>query len=349
MSRSPNRDWCDFGRISLGFMLAMCASLAAMAPAHGQQAKDQDRPEICMEQLTAMLHSIDPYRENAPAKGKIAIFGSTSMDAMAHAWAQGFKRFHPQAEIMISAAGSEKTFDQLLQNPTGLGMLSRPVTDAELANLQSKGLKKPTAFIVAREALGVFVHPGNPVKTISGEQLRAVFTVANGGQAPTWKMLGATGEWAEQPIHVVSRTTESGTQKFLADFVFQSSQLREGVSSHSSNAEVLAAIGKDPLAIGICGLRSNHNSVQPLQLVSGANVIPSDDHAILCGQYPLTRPLTMLLDVGQTGEEALAAQEFVHYAMCRAAQAESIVVGFFPVDLPLLRAGLQKLGATQLK
>ena len=69
--------------------------------------------------------------------------------------------------------------------------------------LKKKGLKNPVAFEVAREALGVFVHPDNPVKTISGEQLRAVFTTANSSHPPTWGALGATGNWANKPVNVI--------------------------------------------------------------------------------------------------------------------------------------------------
>ncbi|MFN3191136.1 MAG: PstS family phosphate ABC transporter substrate-binding protein [Aureliella sp.] len=293
-----------------------------------------------------MLQSIDPYQPRVQVDGKVSVFGSTSMDAMAHGWSAGFKRFHRGAEIVVSAAGSEATFAELLKNPGGVGMLSRPVTEKELADLKKKGLKQPVAFTVAHEALGVFVHPDNPVKSISGKQLRAVFT---GNGEVTWGQLGATGEWASKPIHVISRGERSGTQKFLQDFVFAGSELRPGVSAHASNAEVIKAISGDSLAIGICGLRSNHKSVKPLQLMSGASVVPSDDHAILMGQYPLTRPLTMLLDVGQTSDDGIAAQEFVHYSLCQAGQAEAILVGFFPVDLPLLRAGLQKLGSANFR
>lgn len=228
-------------------------------------------------------------------------------------------------------------------------MLSRPVKEEELAMLKKKGLKQPVAFVVAREALGVFVHPSNPVESISGEQLRAVFTAAENSQKPTWKLLGASESLAAKPIHVVSRTERSGTQKFLQDFVFAGSKMREGVSAHVSNAEVIKAISGDPMAIGICGLRSNHKSVRPLQLTAGASVVPSDDHAILSGQYPLTRPLTMIVDVGQQSAEAKASQEFVRYGLCQAGQAQAIRVGFYPVDLPLLRASLQKLGRAELR
>lgn len=302
-----------------------------------------------LEQLTAMLQSIDPYHPDQEVRGMVNVYGSTSMDAMAHGWASGFKQFHQKAMVEINAAGSDETFEALVKNPSSVGMLSRPVRDEELAELKRRGLKEPAAFVVAREALGVFVHASNPVQTISGEQLRAVFTQEQAATRLTWSLLDAPPHFATQPLRVISRTPNSGTQRFLADFVFNASDLRDGVSEHVSNAEVLKAVSDDPLSIAICGLRSTGQSVKSLKLMAGATEVPSDDHAVLTGQYPLTRPMTIILDLGQTDAEAKASQEFVHYGMCQAGQAGAVLVGFFPVDLPLLRAGVQKLGTSHFR
>lgn len=338
-------------------LLAICVTGISPSSSRAQdsptappsQLSTKDAEQASVEQLTAMLQMIDPYRPVNAANGKITVFGSTSMDAMAHGWAKGFKQFHPQVEVEISGGGSEATFEQLLSSPDSIGMLSRPVTDEELAELKKRGLKEPAAIVVAREALGVFVNSNNPVTTISGEQLRTVFTVGIKPTGLRWDSMGAQGQWAKQPINVISRSENSGTQRFLADFVFCSCSLREGISSHVSNAQVLQAVSDDPLAIAICGLRSTGESVKTLQLTTGANIVPSDDHAVLSGQYPLTRPLTLVLDLGQEGSTAQAAREFVQYALCNSGQTEAIMVGFYPVDLPLLRAGQQRLGAALVR
>lgn len=314
--------------------------------AHGQEQPKHG----AVEQMMAMLHAIDPYLPNEKlSSGTVAVYGSTSMDAMAHGWISGFKKFHPQTEVIVSAAGSEATFEKLLENPSGVGMLSRPVREEELAELKKKGLKDPVSFVVAREALGVFVHSENPVQTITGEQLRTVFTVGIHPGPLTWEVMGAPADWADKPLKIIARTKTSGTQKFLADFVFCFCSLREGVSNHVSNAEVLKAVAEDPLSIAICGLRSKGKNVKALQLTADNQIVPSDDRSILAGQYPLTRPLTLVIDRGQRGVNAQAAQEFVHYALCRTGQSQAVIDGFYPVDLPLLRAGLQKLGASQIR
>jgi phosphate transport system substrate-binding protein len=330
-------------------LMATFFSVVFLSELQPSCAQHQNAERASVEQLSAMLQTIDPYRPNLVTAGNVLVFGSTSMDALAHGWTKGFHYFHKQAEVIVSAAGSGTTFERLAANPSGIGMLSRPVKDEELEKLRQLGLKQPTAFVVAREALGVFVHQSNPIQSISGDQLKRVFTCDRSERPPNWAILGAAGSLAKQSVHVISRTENSGTQRFLADFVFGSCKLREGISDHVSNAEVLQQVSQDPSAIAICGLRSTGSSVKVLQLTTGSKVIPSDDHAVLTGQYPLTRPLTLVLDMGRTDKDAQASQEFVRYALCRAGQTQAILVGFFPIDLPLLRAGLQKLNTSQLR
>jgi len=327
-------------------MLAITTTLADVCPLAGQEANNST---TSVEQLTAMLQAIDPYRPKQATTETIQIFGSSSMDALAHGWATGFRQFHPQAKLEISAAGTEQLQAMLTAHPSGVAMISRPVTLQELNDLKQLGLKNPVAFVVAREALSVFVHKTNPLSSISGEQLRDVFTTDIHPAELRWSDLGVVGEWGTKPIHVIARTETSGTQRFLNDFVFSGAKLRAGQSMHVSNAEVLQALSRDPYAIAICGYRSAGNSVKALQLTSGASVIPCDDHAILSGQYPLTRPMSLVIDLGQTSPQAQASQELVRYALCQSGQTQAILVGLFPVDLPLLRAGLETLGSVTVR
>jgi ABC-type phosphate transport system substrate-binding protein len=69
----------------------------------------------------------------------------------------------------------------------------------------------------------------------------------------------------------------------------------------------------------------------------------------LSGQYPLTRNLTLVIDLGQNAPAAKAAQELVHFALCRSGQLAAIRAGFFPAELPTLRAGLSLLERDKLR
>ena len=109
-------------------------ALAAVGSVFGlQSARCQQQNQASVEELTAILQAIDPYRPAKEVVGTVRVYGSTSMDALAHGWAGGFKQFHPRAVIEISGTGSEETFDRLQSAPDSVAMLSRPITEAELA------------------------------------------------------------------------------------------------------------------------------------------------------------------------------------------------------------------------
>lgn len=315
----------------------------------GVASDESGNSSSAIEQLTAMLKSIEPYRPQAEVNQTIHVVGSTSMDALANGWVNGFKQFHPKSTVEISAADSDEAAKMLAANPSTIAMYSRPVPEQELEKMRKLGLKQPTAFMVAREALTVFVNSANPTTSISGERIRDLFTTDNFPGELTWSAVGAKGEWEKKPLHVIARTQDSGTQLFLSQYVFSGSHMRSPTSSFPSNAEVLEALSNDPLGIAICGYRSSGRMVKALQLDVVGTTVPCDDLAVLSGRYPLMRPLTLVIDLGQSDAKAKASQEFVRYAMCQSGQTQAILVGFFPVDLPLLRAGLENLNSQTIR
>ncbi|MCA9195466.1 MAG: substrate-binding domain-containing protein [Planctomycetales bacterium] len=323
----------------IALSLVMKANIRPIAAQDSPTPTNNDQASV--EEISQLLKSMDPYCPTNEVEGKVQIMGSTSMDSLAHGWQQSFRLYHSRANVEISAAGSEDVFQRIVELPAAIAMVSRPVTTEELAALKKKGLRDPRAFEVAREALAVFVHSSNPLQAISGEQLRLVFTET--GHAVSWAQLGLGESWSNQAVHVISRSENSGTQHYLREFVFGSTPMRASVSAHVSNAEVLDAISQDKLAIAICGIRSSGKAVKNLQLIAGNTVIPSDDHAILTGNYPLTRPFSLIVDIGATGPDAEAAKEFVRFALSQQGQTEAILTGVFPVDLPSLRHSTQSL------
>lgn len=308
----------------------------------GLRAADPIDAACSVERLRMLLQSIDPYLPKEQVSGVIKVFGSSTMDGLAHAWADNFREFHPDIRVEVVATGVEAGAERMKSESGGLWLVSRPLKSSELDSLRAGGVKEPVVFEIARQAMGVFVHPTNTVTSISGEQLRGIFT-ADGVPNPTWRVLGATGPVADQPIRIVSRSEESGTQRFLQDDIFGTNLRYEEIVQ--SNAEAVAAIESNPLAIGICGLRCGSSKARSLSLEVGGNIIPSDDLAILSGQYPLVRPLSIVMDMGNV--ENKATVEFLRYVLSQSGQAENVLAGYYPVDLPLIRAGMAKLHQSQ--
>ena len=317
--------------------------LALLTPPSSAEQADS---ALSVQEVREMLNSVDHYLPADPEKDlnvEIDVFGSTSMDSLAHGWASGFKQFHPNAKVVISAEGTDSVFERLSKSPASVGMLSRPVTAEDLKELKEMGLVDPIAISVARQALGVFVHKNNPLESISREQFELLFCAVADSQPLKWQEVAVEGELADQPVEILDRSARSGTQKFIAEYLFGGLPLRKAKQTFTSNSEMIAALQQNPRGIAICGLRCGGHSAKLLHLLHHDTIIPSDDHTILLGHYPLIRPLTLVLDKGQKSPEAHASREFVRYALDQEGQAQAILSGFFPFDPPLLRGELLKL------
>jgi len=320
-------------------ILFLLSPLAAKEP----PAASSGDAQATVEEIRAVLDSIDPYLPGEDVAGEIDVFGSTSMDTLAHGWSIGFKKFHANINVVVSAEGSETVFDRLRKNPGSIGMLSRPVTKDDLEQLKQAGLKQPVAVMVAREALGVFVHRDNPLESISYAQAANAISAAKDPSESTWGALGLTGQYADQPIVVLGRKATSGTTKFVRDFLFRGHPLRKADKTFESNAKLIAELESNPYAIAVSGLKCGAHNAKALNLVVDDTVIPSHDHAILVGNYPLIRPLTLVLDAGRTSDQSAANREFARYALSQAGQMQAILDGFFPFDPPTLRAERMKI------
>ena len=309
------------------------------------EPQTQTSHKLSAGEIRALLDSIDPYLAKEDVSGEVDIFGSTSMDVMAHSWARGFKKFHADAKFVISAEGSETVVDRLSKSHSSIGMLSRPVSDEDLAKLKAAGMKHPVAIQVARDPLGVFVHESNPLKVITYPQLVTLFCAKDSAAEVKWAAVGVTGELSEKPIHIVGRDEKSGTRKFIETYLFHLNSMRKSQSELSSNAEVVRIVSEDSLAIAISDYKCANKSVRRLKLRDNSGVIEGDEHEILLGHYPITRPLTLVFDLEAHGKQAAANREFVKYALSQSGQVNTILAGFYPFDPPTLRGELSKLEA----
>ena len=334
---------CFFFFISI--ISSSSIGIAQEAKKAAQQPGSSPSPEtqLSVEELNALLNSIDPYLPQQEVSGEIDIFGSTSMDVLAHRWSTGFKEFHSNVKVVISAEGSESVFDRLARNHSSIGMLSRPVTNEDLAILKTKGLKKPVAIQVAREALGVFVNESNPLEVITYPQLVTLFCAENPDADVNWSAAGVTGEIAEKPVHVVGRNQSSGTRTFIETYLFHQHSMRSYKSELPSNAEVLRKVEQDPQAIAISEYKFSSDSLRRLKLRVKNTVIEGNEHDMLMGRYPITRPLTLVFDLEAEGTAPLQIANLFGTPIAQAGQSSAILAGFFPFDPPTLLAESSKM------
>jgi len=161
--------------------------------------------------VAAVDPALPSYQKTSGVSGNLSSVGSDSLANLMTLWAEEFKRSYPNVNIQIQAAGSSTAPPALTEGTANMGPMSRPMKDNEIQAFEEKYGYKPTAVPVAIDALAVFVHKDNPIKSLDIEQVDAIFSSTRlcGGEKDikTWGDLGMTGEWAAQSRSSCSAAT----------------------------------------------------------------------------------------------------------------------------------------------
>src|SRR5688572_28696903 len=113
--------------------------------------------------------------------------GSDTMIQLVTAWAEGYRKVRPNVMVNANGGGTGTGFAALQNNTTDICNASREIKKEEADKTREVTGKEVKEFVVAFDALAVYVHPSNPVKEISIEELREIW--AEGGTITAWEQV----------------------------------------------------------------------------------------------------------------------------------------------------------------
>jgi phosphate transport system substrate-binding protein len=186
----------------------------------------------------------------------------------------------------------------------------------------------PVEHVVGYDALAVFIHPDNPAKTMSFEQLKDIF-----GRDPKvrkWSDMGITVPGCEDEIVVVSRQNNSGTYVYFKETILgKKGKYRQGTLDMHGSKDVVDLVENTPCAIGYSGLAYATDHVQMVCVATetgGACVDPSVKTAS-DRSYPIARPLFMYTN----GEPKGAIKDYLDWILSDDGQCILLEKGYAPV------------------
>ncbi|WP_257455689.1 protein kinase domain-containing protein [Archangium lipolyticum] len=224
--------------------------------------------------------------------------------------------------IRIDAQGSATAFTGLAARTCDLGMASRPVKDDEAEKLKAAGLgdvRLPGGeHVLALDGIAVIVHPSNPVRELTVEQLQGIFS----GRLEDWSQVGGvTG-----PIRLYARDDRSGTFDTFQNLVLHKDKLAGGAKRYEDSNKLSDDVAGDPSGIGFIGVAYVRNA-KALAVTRG-EALPTFPSAFTVNteSYALARRLYLYTPVGTrvpmmsnlvgfalspAGQEVVRAQGFV--------------------------------------
>lgn len=301
--------------------------------------------------LRHLIESIEPYHPAKQLKGAAVLSGSTTMMELGKQWADRFRKFHTEVKFDRGVDGTEAAIKALAEDPTVIAGLSRPLTDDDKKMLQSGKCKDPLAIIVALDPLALYVNKANPIVGVTPDQLESIFRAPNAGQkhAATWGDLGVQGEWAAKPIRIHGRSEISGTQGFIKQLVIRGGELATLAETHKSNEEVCKGILADPNGVGLSGFGEAIEQLKPVSLILNGVVVPANEQSFLTGQYPLVRPLVLVVDKEQMKSDGGLRESILRYVLSRDGQLEAVRAGFYPLDPAYIRHEIDSVSGPQMR
>ncbi len=226
-------------------------------------------------------------------KSLIVNRGSDSMAIAVLAWAENYQMLRRKVGIAVSGGGSGTGIAALINGSVNIANSSRPMSKREIELAQGRGIE-PVEHLVGHDAIAIYVHRDNPIRSLDSAQIKAIF--AAGGNVDRWSDLGIDVPLcSDQKIIRVSRQSSSGTYALLRKTLLGGKRYKLGTRESQSSKDLVTLIGSTPCAIGYSSYAFLTPEVKAVCIGadSSESCVNPSIAAVTDETYPLSRPLYM--------------------------------------------------------
>jgi phosphate transport system substrate-binding protein len=230
--------------------------------------------------------------------------GAALMPSLVEAWLpeQGYRitqKQNPQAQevlltavndagdelrVEISSHGSSTAFRGLASGQADVGMSSRRISRQEVLTLNNMGPldQAGNEVVLALDAVAVVVHPNNPLRRLTVQQVQDVFS----GKTRNWRSLSGN----DLAVQLYARDDQSGTYEVFRQEALAGKALSSQARRYESSAELVNAVARDPAAIGFVSL-AYVKGVRALAIQEADVAVEPTPFQVATEDFPLARRL----------------------------------------------------------
>lgn len=253
--------------------------------------------------------------------------GSDTLVNVAQAWAERYGQINPNVAVAVSGGGSGTGISAMINGTVDIANSSRAMRESEMEAARAGG-NDPIEHIVGFDALAVFLHPDNPISSISTAQLRQIY--GEGGTYETWSDLDiAVPGCGSDEIVRISRQNNSGTYAYFQGAVLGEVEFKLGSRDMNGSSEVVDLVENTPCAIGYSGLAyaTEHVKMPCVSVEEGGACVSPAVATAIDGTYPIARPLFMY--TAGTPEGVVGG--YMDWILGEEAQCMILNMGYAPV------------------
>ncbi len=237
------------------------------------------RIAVCLSALIIFSAGCSSNRQSGEKEsGTIRIKGSDSMLLLVQRLADRYLTEHPDKNITVEGGGSGLGVQSLIKGTSDICAASRPLTPEDVRMIAQRYQSLGVSILCAKDALSIVIHPSNPVRNLTEQQIKGIFT----GAVTDWSELGGP----PGPITVFRRESNSGTYLYFEDHVLLGEEYSSNSISVPGARAMINAVAAESSAIGYSTsvYASGVNSVS----VNGAEPTMVN---VRQGRYPISRYL----------------------------------------------------------
>lgn len=263
--------------------------------------------------LTAILAAAASLAQAAPEP--LRITGSNTFgEKLGPLLVAGFQRKNPEIAVDLKRPGSGRGLAALLAGEADIAPTSRPANRTELQAAKKAGAKLLPRTI-GSYGVAVIVNAANPVKNLKPAQVRAIFD----GKIASWGKVRGPGK----PVNVYILDKTTGARAGFQDLAMRGDDYAASAKALPDYASIVAAVAKDPDAIGYADMGPLPAGVRPL-LINGQ---PANGAAIYEQVYPYANTLYLYT---LEGRERPEVKKFIRYVLSKDGQRVIQKAGFVP-------------------
>lgn len=266
---------------------------------------------------------------SALAQDFIQIKGSDTIVNLSQKLAEAYMEKNPNISIAVTGGGSGVGIASLIANRVQIANSSREMKEKEYAQAKENGVI-PTEIAIAIDGLSVTVNASNPIKSLTKDQVGAIFR----GEITNWSEVGGPN----LAISLYGRQPNSGTYVFFQEFVLGNKDYSAKMKQMNGNAQIIEGIKTDKGAIGYVGIGYLHD--EKGNLIAGIKVLdialdakskpvtPLIMENVKSGLYPIARPLYQYTN----GKPQGAVRDLIAFELSPEGQKIVEEMGFYAVS-----------------
>lgn len=250
----------------------------------------------------------------------VTVKGSDTMVILGQRWAEQYMNANRGQIIQVTGGGSGTGIAALINGTTDICQSSRPMKQDEKLKLRDRYQSMGVEIPVAKDGLSVYLHESNPVKDLTIDQLKQIYT----GAVTNWRQVGGK----DATIVLYGRENSSGTYGFFKDHVLDGRDFAASCQTLPGTAAVVNAVSRDPNGIGYGGAAYT-KGVRDCAIRKDAKspAIMPTTATVHDGSYPLTRFLYYYLRKPAQGD----VKKFISWVLSPAGQKLAVEVGYYPL------------------